>query len=350
MKKITSGFLALAILFTGSVYLVSPSTDASFQDLSANLSPLAPDEDIVIAGEDGVPMTTIQLCNSGNDYEIDRFTVFTLFEQTPGDMDNNYGAITVEYETQQGAVAHHSTYPVNGEAHFAGLDIYVPAGQCTNLYFYADVNSVLYGAHAGETMMLFPSTKNLRAIDLQTGQVYAPNLTKIVRNPQRMHIQATKPTLALSALSPSGQQTVGAHDDIFAFNVTADVAGDVEIEEVTFNLSSFSDFNTGNSVVALLKDSNGTPIADGQVTFTTASQATLTVTPSMPLIVPAGSTEAYTLELDTSRLLNDDQNEDDPLGVDINLEGGFIWNDGYVTVGWLGNVANHTLSGHTLLY
>lgn len=158
-------------------------------------------------------------------------------------------------------------------------------------------------------------------------------------------------------------------DELKFYNekIVVDVTTDVEDVDTYANNSS----NAGAPSAADLKDGNTTLATGYWSSFTNGAagtnSATVTFIPTTAIEIAKGTTETYTMHIDSADLLREQSGSDDPVVFSIDsgsssdttvTAGDFWWNETNAltsgglaasTIKWLGNV-NSKLSGNTLIY
>ncbi len=377
---LSSLFLLLLVIVGGSLFAngalfqgrfvpdVLPSADPLIVNVcsgsmyvSVAVSSSTPREDIVIAGESDVALTHIQLTGKGEAFVLTDLSFKNRNSGVAGDADNNISTLSLQYTSIEEESVVATGVLVNGVVSFSGLELYVPKDDSAEATLYADlvdISSSGSSATAGELIELSPRTLGGAAVGETTGKTYKLCATSrsalSASNP--MHVYETRPSFGLNRTSPSGSRTVSVTDEVFAFDVMADSAEDVTLQELTFDLISSADFNTSATVSAILEQS-GTEVGSATVTIVDASTAYATF--SDDIVIAAADTAELTLVLDTASLLDEDAGIDDPFTVSIDYgsssdgtvtHGGVTWYDTNATVYWIGATASTALSGNTLKY
>ena len=313
--------------------------------LDVNTSTGTPPSDIVVAGSTDVEVAEFKFASAatGSNWRIEGLVL-----AVNPNVENNIEDVTIEYEDEDGMTKTDTVYFTSGLAEFVDVDLPVEVASTSYLTVYVDVNTLDGGAIAGDAFAI--GIDEFTANNLDNGNMVTRGVQTRANS---MQVYETKPTLSLSANSPSGSRTVDADDEPFIFNVSADSGEDVEIQSVMVNITASSDLNSDevNPVTAYLKQ-DGAIKARGDVVFLSPSEAYVEIVKDAGITfdVAAGSTEAITLEIDTATLLDEDSGIDDPLTFSIEFGGGFNWFDSNVFVDWLGNTASPTLDSHTLMY
>lgn len=364
MKTKTLVPVVLAVLVVSGAVLYATGSLGSLQGrfggitggVTLTLDAGTPREDIVVAGDADVEVSSYELTANKEDFVITKLQINN--RGTAGDMDNNISSVTLRYEDSSGSTVEETGVLVTGVASFAGLDLYVPKDDTAELTILVDLNNISY-ATAGEKIQLYVSATGLEAVGQTSGKTVTVWSGSAPRKPNLMHVYETKPTLSLASSSPSGARLVSATDDVFTFTVTADSGELVKIKNTKILLTSDGDFDTTAVSSATLEDKTGATVGSARVSFTDSSNAYVQFNFSTPLEVPKSDFDDYTLTLDTATILDDDSGVDDPLTVSIKLgsstsgtvsAGGFKWNDTNADVTWVGNVSSTTLTGNTLIY
>lgn len=369
MKTKTLIPVVLAVLVVSGAVLYATGSLGSLQGrfggatggVTLTLDAGTPREDIVVAGDADVEVSSYELTATKEDFVVTKLQINN--RGTAGDMDNNISSVTLRYEDSSGSTVEETGYLSTGVATFAGLDLYVTKDDSAELTILVDLNNISSSggtATAGEKIQLSVSATGLEAVGQTSGKTVTVWSGSAPRKPNQMHVYETKPTLSLTSSSPSGVRVVSAADDVFTFTVTADSNEDVKIKNTKILLTSDGDFDTTAVSSATLKDKTGATVGSARVSFTDSSNAYVQFSFSLvsPLEVPKGDFDEYTLTLDTATILNEDAGSN-PFAASINLgsssngtvsAGGFKWNDTNADVTWVGNVSSTSLTGNTLIY
>ncbi len=172
-------------------------------------------------------------------------------------------------------------------------------------------------------------------------------------NPQ--HLYSSKPSLSLSASSPSGARNVSIIDHLFQFNISAAQNDDILMESININLQGTS-LNENPAIPATCS------LKDGQqaIAETTAdvinNSTTLKFRPENNFEISRGTTKTLTLACNTSSLIASTP-DDDLLTPTINFgtaneSGDFTWTTRLhpeTIVHWIGDQGLR-LEGNTLSY
>ncbi|MEK9159688.1 MAG: hypothetical protein AAB383_03075 [Patescibacteria group bacterium] len=323
--------------------------------ITAAVSPSTPREDIVVAGDSGVEVASYQFTSNKEAFLVTDLTINN--KNDLGLSDDNILKVYLNYEDSSGVAQTEAGSLSTGVATFTGLELYVPKDDTVDMDILVDLNVVSGGADSGETIRLYLTPGAVAVGQTSNKTVSVVGKPADLKMTNLMHVYETKPTLSLSASSPSGMRSVSSVDNMFIFNVAADSSEKVDAKKVTIDLTSDGDFDTAAAITAYLLDDTGASMASSPVTFTNASQAQVSF--KVTGEVAKSDDEDWTLQLNTSALLNEDAGVDDPLTVSIELgsaaggkitNGGFWWSDTNTTAKWVGNVSSTTLAGNTLTY
>ena len=135
----------------------------------------------------------------------------------------------------------------------------------------------------------------------------------------------TVPALSLSTGSPSGVHTVSSSDTVLKFNLTTPKTGGTTLAIGTQFHVEFTTENdidtTSNGITVRLKN-DGRTVGAGELEVSSLAQnasetAHSWLELSEAVTIPAGSTEEFSVELDTGDMLAEDSGIDDPLYVDL---------------------------------
>ncbi len=326
-----------------------PSTYVTVSEggsLTIAVSGNKPNEDIVVAGTDGVEVSKFKFTTTDEAFLVTDLALNArqsgVAPANIGDYDNNIQEITISYPNSNGDTEEATGFLTNGTAKFTGLNFYIPADDNAEMTVAVDVNTIEAGASASEFIELNIAFNNFEAIAQGSGETYnaskydstvasnsdldfgnvtwtstsvalgttssaltlgstatittadlnvtlpvgtlvlvdndgsfdSTNSTIFVLTSQyddgdttltgmviddadttpantdnvyyslpgtgyftateRMHVQETKPTLALNASSPSGVQSTNTNAQPFIVDVTADAAQDVTLRSAVY--------------------------------------------------------------------------------------------------------------------
>lgn len=330
--------------------------------ISIGVDAKTPKEDIAIAGDLNVSVSTLKLTGVGGPFTVDSLKLMNRYKTGAGDADNNISSVTLSYENEDGAMETKTSYLVAGEAKFTGMDIFIPEDDSVKVDVTVDMNDSST-ITSGELIELFPLTDGANVVDLATGTSYGvcANSPAALLATNPMHVYETKPTFSLSSSSPSGPRSVSSTDDAFIFSVAADSEEEVTIKDLTIKLSSDADFNMASGQIASLK-SGSTTLASAPISVSSSSKASVSFSAEdgYSLVeIAKGASDTLTFQLDSATLMDEDAGVDDPLTVSIDLGssldgkvtvGGIVWNDTNADAKWLGYLSSTVLTGNTLLY
>ncbi|MFA6131362.1 MAG: hypothetical protein WC730_03840 [Patescibacteria group bacterium] len=160
---------------------------------------------------------------------------------------NNISKVTITYPKEDGTTGTSSTTMSGNEAKFTGLDMFVDIDDPALVKVYVDLP--VTSRHAGGSatsnekvlMGLFVDTgndDNFKAVGVGSGFTYDDDDQSALGTAATFIVRETKPTLSLSASSPSGTGFVPGDQEVFRFNIAANSNEDVVWSEMLFTISS----------------------------------------------------------------------------------------------------------------
>ncbi len=225
-----------------------------------------PASDIVIAGNTAVNAGQFTFTAENDSYTITKLQLKT---------ENNFASTTAGVKILvNGTVIGNGVFVASAATPFAtatftGLNISVPAGQSVNMDVQLDTVSLASSGASGANGKIylvhnagFEATNSGAALTSLSAE----------RSGNLMYIRKTKPTFTRVALS--GTPISGA--DLIRFNVVADSAGNVEIKQMTFTVSTvtvkatgFKLYEDGVAVTTSAVDGNTVTLLVGAATGAT---------------------------------------------------------------------------------
>ena len=316
--------------------------------LSVETSDDTPEEDIVVTGEVDVEVAKFEFDAENADFIVTEAEL--LIDPSVA---NNIVEVFAEYVNSDGDIEEQTAFFAGDTATVTNMDMLVEEGSIAELTVYVEVNTLPGGATAGDTFQIVLG--DYEASEETSGSTYTGSLDSTeAAEVNFMHVYESKPTLSLASTSPfAGSRSVNPTDELFIFVVGADDSEDITIEQLTIDMVSDADFDTTSSVPAYLKNADDDILSTAYITFDDASNASMTFMDDV--YVSAGDREQFTLEINTSTLLDDDAGLDDPVTVSIDLgsadsDGGLWWNETNETVKWCGYLEDTIFAGNTMLY
>ncbi|HEX8946791.1 MAG TPA: peptidoglycan-binding protein [Candidatus Paceibacterota bacterium] len=232
------------------------------------------------------------------------YTVQKLELRIPNGVATSTTGVTLSYKDVNGA-----TQTANGAVSvlsnasstvaFSGLSFYVPANDSADLTVLVGIPTIANGAVSGAAVRteLLNST-GFQAID-STGN--ATTTVGVANTPiegfttgyGKAYVRKSIPTFAGQSYTSTALPTTGT--DIYKFSVTADAAGAVELDKVSFNVAtSTGGYSYKN--YTLYDVTSGAPVALNATAVTNVNgSGIVSITPDAVIQIGAGSTKTFTL-------------------------------------------------------
>lgn len=237
--------------------------------LSAVTGPSTPAADILLTGSTDNHVSTVRFTSAWESFVIDKISFSEEqaeddFNRTDvADYSNNIGLVTIEYKNSQGTIVQQSGVMNGNEVKFSNVDVFVQEDVPSDVKVYVDVPATERNAGGSATsnekirLGFFVDTANadnFHATAAITGYTLIDGMDGIQSavgddDFDGIHtfvIKETKPTITLSAASPSGYASVG-REEALRFNVAANAQEDVVLSQLVFKISSTD--NNGDDVV-----------------------------------------------------------------------------------------------------
>jgi len=304
---------------------------------------------IVLSNSTGVTTSKYKFTATNEAYVVDRLTV-----DNTGGSDVTVDSIELHYENQAGESKIATGFLTSGTYIFNGLDLYVPKDDTSTLTVKLNTGDVTTGnAGSGSVVGLDLSNDDsnddeFRAVGIGSGTTINDSTTTVdasftgsgdgVIASNDHEIRKTKPTLSLASGSPSGAAIVGLIE-VLRFNITADSRGDVQVDDLTFEMSSTDNAGTGwnacdttdivaadvtlydaddlssdiSSVTSLLE-------ADGTACNAAAPLKYINIDFASAETVAAGTTKTYVLKINVANTTSPSAVQDDSMRVDLPSE------------------------------
>ena len=302
---------------------VSVGTAATLQTItvgSANLTVTqntgaTPDNANVIAGSSKIKVGTFRFTTQYSPYTVDKVavkvtanaatsvsSVILEYKDVNGDTKTNTTALTLS----SGGAQTHST------ATFTGLTFYVPADSNRDLTVYVDTPTTASGATSGSAITAildsdegFNSTDSSGTVDtsLATNDVASSGTS----GKGTMYVRGSIATLSAGTV-PSTTLVAGSNEVLGRFNVTADVADDIDWGQVAFTVSKTAavtfgatttvavwDITSGASQVAGTFATTTGNLVGGNDSFGARTSGILYFRPTSAQTVSANTTRKYEL-------------------------------------------------------
>jgi len=335
--------------------------------LDLDISASTAESGIVIGSSADVSVATIEFTElRGQRVVVTKLTVLNCLVggddgdctdtgDVPGD-DTAINSVTISYADSTGATETQTSYFVSGETVFTGLDLLVPCRRTVEADLWVDTGTVDgRPATSGDQFALV--TKAFTPTDFAATTPRGLPLTgRNVRSAAEgeiMTLTKTKPTISLTAGSPSGAGIPG-RSEVFRFDIAANSHGYVGLDELLVGVVATDLAGSGwNSLANLGQDTKwalynlrdmSTPI-EFDVDFYGSTTELEYVQIYLEDEIAAGSTTTYALYADTTgaSAANDDtifvylpdEAEADDLGLDA-----IYWSDDSTGVYYDGEFVN----------
>ncbi|MFH0956039.1 MAG: hypothetical protein V1801_02395, partial [Candidatus Falkowbacteria bacterium] len=235
-----------------------------------------PDAAIVLAGSTGNYVAEYQFSAVNEGFTVDKLKL-----KVTNNFATSTSGVSLSYTDKLGATKTANSVFITGTeanatATFTGLTMYVPADSDASLKVYVSLTSTAYGATSGaNSTITLDANEGFNATgDSGTVDTDSPATDKASNS---FYVRKTKPTFAKQTLT--GAPSTG--NALFKFTVVADGAGNIEIKQLGFTVTT-----NGMDVTDLyLYDSNsGVQLTDTAVTTLTSAEG-----PSLRLVVGAAA-------------------------------------------------------------
>ncbi len=357
-----------------------PSQQTSLYEhgnLQLHISGSSPGPSMLLPKSTGVELGQWLIGAIGEDMQVQKLS----FEMAPSAA-NNVSLVHLNFDNGT-TISDHTVALAGGLANFYISELAyqdIPAMLTLSI---DTTPSMLDPGGAGESGEKVQFTLNaldvgsFEAVGMTTGNSFDENDLLVKVASAATIYRYTKPTVSLSILSPAGVAIPGVLETL-RFNLSADSAGDVQIKSFTFELkttdnamsdwnscpivgidsfvaSDFSLYNlTTGAGISLDTSDLDWSLADtaGAACSIVATQlGFVTITLPAPLIIPAGTTHTFTVEVDTTGASSA---SDDSFRLDIpgNILGlsGLIWGDGGTVSLGGSHIDSLPINGNTLVF
>jgi hypothetical protein len=239
------------IALNGAVNKVPVITILTSGDLTAS-SEGNPDEDVLVSGSTQQLVSKYRFNAIDEDFQVRKLTVVNDDATTTTDFGNDpvlssaIAQVVVKYPDVNGVTqTASSSLSGTGQAKFAGLDFYVPAGEDAFLEVYADVNTkALVGESlSGKKFRLgLQNTGNDITSFEAIGQSSSTNLnftgapTTKVTNSANVNEFVVRKSIPTFANVSSSTSLANGEKTMFSYSVTADSAGSVSFGRMVFDI------------------------------------------------------------------------------------------------------------------
>lgn len=258
------------IVTGGSVASVVASQDLQTMTVAANgtltvTNGSMPDAAIVLAGSTGNYVAEYQFSAVNEGFTVDKLKL-----KVTNNFATSTSGVSLSYKDKAGATktadgVFITGTEANATATFTGLTMYVPADSDANLKVYISLTSTAYGATSGaNSAITLDANEGFNATgDSGTVDTDSPATDKASNS---FYVRKTKPTFAKQTLT--GAPSTG--NSLFKFTVVADNAGNIEIKQLGFTVTT-----NGMDVTSLyLYDTNaGVQLTDTPIVMTTTGES-----------------------------------------------------------------------------
>ncbi len=315
--------------------------------LAVSAASSTPASDFILTSSTDVHVASYTFLATNEAFEVQTFTVSEeQAEDDTGTADsaayaNNVSKVKIEYPKQDGSTGTASVSMAGNEAKFSGIHMYVGEADTATIKVYVSTpatDRVAGGsATSNEKLELgffvdASGLDNFKAVGLSSGTTLSDSdASAITTGIGTFVVRETKPTVTVSASSPSGTGFVPGDREVLRFNVAANSNEDIVLEELIFQFSSTDNATTlwnycdqggaGNGEIAeadfdlynlsttgtttaiegvdttdwTLLTTDGTECTDS-LDLTTHAHLDLTT----PQVIPAGTTYTYALYFDST--------------------------------------------------
>lgn len=206
----------------------------------------SPNSTILLSNSTGLSASKFRFTSSNEAFVVDRLTI----DNTSGS-DTAVASVELHYANQAGEAKVASGFLTSSTYTFNGLDFYVPKDDNAVLTVKINTGEVSSSNSAsGDLVNLDMSNQDttegeFRAVGSGSGTTiddsdvdasFTGSGAGIIAAYDH-EIRKTKPTISLASGSPSGAAIAGIIE-VLRFNIAADSRGDVNVEELTFKMSS----------------------------------------------------------------------------------------------------------------
>ncbi len=227
-----------------------------------------PSADFILSSSDDNHVGTFRFTGTNEAFSVETLTFSE--EQAEDDAAssestnyaNNVEMVTIEYPKADGTTGTKSVSMSGNEAKFSTLDMHVSVGTPSDVEVFVDVPLIARDAGGSATsgekvrLGLFVDTTNddnYKAVGIGSGATLDDDdqgaLGDDIVTTDGIHtfvVRESKPTVTLSALSPSGSSVVG-RSEVLRFNVAAASNEDVVLSRMTFKVNATDNANVGTN-------------------------------------------------------------------------------------------------------
>ena len=233
-------------------------TLADSGSLAVTVGAATPSADFVLTSSSDNHVGTFRFTATNESFNVETLTFSE--EQAEDDLAtsestgyaNNLSMVTIEYPMADGSTGSESVSVSGNEAKFSTIDMFVELGTPADVEVFVDLPLTERDAGGSATsnekvrMGLFVDTTNddnYKAVGIGSGVTLDDDDQGALGNDEvttdGLHtfvVREAKPTITLSALSPSGSAVVG-RSEVLRFNIAASSNEDVVVSKMTFKLS-----------------------------------------------------------------------------------------------------------------
>lgn len=359
------------VTFTGSAVNggTTPSAVVTVEDkgsVSVSKDSSAPTADFILSGTSD---NLVNILRFGSDYEDVEITEIRLKEAqatadagtTSNAYSDNISSLTIAYTNSAGESVEKSASVTGADAtaRFTNIDLLVDQYSDERVYVYADTQNHARksgGADSNDRLRIEFLATGFDGEGADSSAAFAAADVSTTTNAPMFVVREAAPTIELNALSPSGTGYVAGTNDVLIFDVTASGDEDIVIDHLVLDVDT-SDVDSGTWMYC---DLAGSKIVAADFELSDESEAlddyyTATLLASDGLgcdtsagsnagekvefvkfsfgteyVIPAGSSEQFTLSMDTSgAAANDSVQVNIPSDLWVNS----TWADASVNVG-----------------
>ncbi len=275
-------------------------------------SGLTPDNANVIAGTAGVKVGSFRFTSQYSPWTVQEVKV-----KIPANAATSVNAVVLKYKDaagvnqtvsqslalSSGAAQTHST------ATFTGLTFYVPLNSDANLDVYVDLATIASGATSGAAIsVLLDDDEGFKAVDSSGSSdtdIGSADLNSAGTSGEgTMYVRKSLPTITSTPVTTA--LNAGAEQDIGQFTITADAAGDISWDKISFTVNKTAavtlDATTtvklwqgSNTVAGTFGTTTGDLVTQTQMFTTSATSGNIVFVPTSEQQIGAGQSATYVL-------------------------------------------------------
>ncbi len=232
---------ATASIATATTIFTTISANGSITAAADGATPLST---IVLSGAQDVSFLKVRLTASNEAFNLTKVGI----KQTVTGASDGIAAVKIKYPKADGTTGTATSTLSSGVADFSGLDGYLALDRASVLEVLANVATISETGISGDLPVLaLDFDTNFEVVGAGSGTtVTSVGAADISGN--AMTLRKTKPTVTLSAASPSGASVPGLNEQL-RFTVAADAAGDVILDAFTFKVNSTVNGTTAGNLI-----------------------------------------------------------------------------------------------------